>query len=356
MKAVILVGGEGTRLRPLTCNLPKAIVPVLNRPFLEHLLRYLQQHGITDVVLAMGYQPAAIQRCMGDGARLGVRLTYSVEDSPLGTAGAVKLAAARLDDTFLVLNGDVLTQIDLTAMIKRHREAKPKLSIALTPVDNPTAFGVVETDDSGMVQRFVEKPPPEKVTTNMINAGIYIMEPDVLEMIPTATRFMFERDVFPPLLANGAPVLAYPSQAYWIDIGTPQKYLQAHDDLLRERGTAIITEGKTEIHPAARLTGTVLIGAGCQIAPGARITGPAVLGAGCKVSKDTVIEGSVLWDSVTIDDKSFIRRSIIGAGSRIAGSRLQGCVVGDNITIRKDLPPGSRAWPDGKIESGIPLK
>ncbi|MDD4859898.1 MAG: NDP-sugar synthase [Dehalococcoidales bacterium] len=355
MKAVILVGGEGTRLRPLTCNIPKAVVPVLNRPFLEHLLRYLKRHGITDVILAMGYQPAPIQKCLGDGAQLGVRLTYSVEDSPLGTAGAVKLAASLIDDTFLVFNGDVLTDIDLTGMMQRHREIKPKMSIALTPVDNPTAYGVVETDAHGMVRRFVEKPPPDKVTTNMINAGIYILEPEVMEMIPPATRFMFEHNVFPQLLEKGAPVLAYPSQAYWVDIGTPQKYLQAHDDLLRETGTPINIEGGSTIDTKAQLTGPLLIGDGCTIAAGVSIKGPAVLGARCVIGKGATIEGSVLWDGVQIGEGVSVHQSIIGSCSRVCG-QVEGSVLGDNVTVLKGLPPGSRVWPDGKVEAGVPLK
>ena len=171
MKAVILIGGEGTRLQPLTCNIPKAMVPILNRPFMEHLLCYLEKHGVMDVILAMGYLPDPIQNCLGDGAQFGVKLTYLVEEAPLGTAGAVKNAEQYLDGPFIVFNGDILTEIDLTAMVERHQEIKPKVSIALTPVDNPTIYGVVETDARGMVKRFVEKPSWDGVTTNMINAG-----------------------------------------------------------------------------------------------------------------------------------------------------------------------------------------
>lgn len=358
MKAVILVGGEGTRLRPLTCNTPKAVVPVLNHPFLEHLLVYLKQHGITDIILAMGYNPEPIQKCLGDGAQLGIRLTYLVEQSPLGTAGAVKNAEALLDETFLVFNGDVLTEIDLTAMIQHHREIKPRVTIALTPVDNPSAYGVVETDARSMVRRFVEKPKPGQATTNMINAGIYILEPDVLSLIPPATRFMFEHSVFPQLISAGAPVLGYPSDAYWIDIGTPEKYLQVHDDLLHEWGDEVRIEGKSNIHPAAQLTGPVLVGEGCTIAAGARIRGPSALGDRCIIGKDAMVEGSVLWDGVRIGDGSSIRRSLIASCSRVENGQLDGCVLGDNIAVKKDsrVLPGSRIWPDGRIEPGAPLK
>ena len=260
MKAIILIGGEGTRLRPMTCNTPKAVVPILNRPFLEHLLLYLEKHGVTDVILAMGYLPDPVQKCLGDGSQLGVRITYVVEESPLGTAGAVKNAESFIDGAFIVLNGDIITEIDLTDMIKRHQEIEPKASIALTPVDNPTVYGVVETDASGMVQRFVEKPGWDKVTTNMINAGIYILEPEVLAHVPASTHSMFERHLFPLLLEMGEPILSYPSDAYWIDIGTPEQYLKANHDLLLAWGDrAVHITGQSEIHPQAQIEGPVLI-------------------------------------------------------------------------------------------------
>ncbi|MBM4432912.1 MAG: NDP-sugar synthase, partial [Chloroflexi bacterium] len=256
MKVIMLVGGEGTRLRPLTCNITKAMVPILNRPFLEHAIRYFKKHGIEEIILAMGYLPQAIQNYFGDGARLDVRLTYLVEEKPLGTAGAVKNAESLLDEAFIVFNGDVLTEIDLTAMIKRHKKTKPEASIALTPVDNPTIYGVVETDKHGWVKRFVEKPTWDKVTSNMINAGIYILEPEVLKYIPAATHCMFENYLFPLLLERNEPIFAYPSEAYWIDIGTPEKYLKANHDLLTMRyGKKVQTEGKAEIHPHAQVTG-----------------------------------------------------------------------------------------------------
>ncbi len=359
MKAVILVGGEGTRLRPLTCNIPKAVVPVLNRPFLEHLLRYLKQHGITDVILAVGYNPEPIQACLGNGASLGVKLTYIVEKSPLGTAGAVKNAEALLDGTFIVFNGDVLTEIDLTEMIHRHNAAKPEVTIALTPVDNPTIYGVVETDCRGMVRRFIEKPTQDKVTTNMINAGIYILEPDVLKHIPVATRFMFEHHVFPNLMESGAPVLGYLSAAYWIDIGTPEKYLKVHDDLLLRWGDgAVRIEGESQIHPAAQLRGPILLGEGCVIAAGASIKGPTVLGAGCRIEPGAVVAGSVLWGGVQVGAGAVIRRCILGSGNRVVGGELEGSILGDNVTVSREsrLAPGARVWPDGHVEIDEPLK
>ena len=355
MKAVILVGGEGTRLRPLTCNTPKAIVPILNQPFLEHLLLYLKEHGVQDIILAMGYFPDQIQSCLGDGSQLGVRMTYSVEESPMGTAGAVKNAESLLDDTFIVLNGDILTRIDLTDMIKRHREVKPKASIALTPVDNPTIYGVVETDAQGMVKRFVEKPAWDEVTTNMINAGIYILEPEVLKHVPASTPSMFERHLFPLLLEMGEPFLAYPSDAYWIDIGTPEKYLKANHDLLLEWGRDVRTQGKSQIHPSARIEGPVMVGQDCIIGEDAQIKGPAVLGPRCEVAKKAIIEGAVLWHNTKVNEKTVLKNCIICANSNIDkySHVPDGCVLGDNTIVSQEskLAQGTKVWPEGFAET-----
>jgi len=354
MKAVILVGGEGTRLRPLTWNTPKAIVPILNRPFLEHLIHYLKKHGITEVILAMGYLPDPIQDRLGDGSQLGARVRYVMEDSPLGTAGAVKNAEPFLDGPFVVFNGDILTEIDLTAMIKRHQEKKPKASIALTPVDNPTIYGVVETDARGMVRRFVEKPGWDKVTTNMINAGIYILEPEILAQIPASTRSMFERDIFPSLLDTGEPILGYPSDTYWIDIGTPEKYLKAHHDLLLNQGDGHVrTEGKSQIHQAAKIEGPVLIAEGCAIAENAKIKGPAVLGPRCRVDNGAIVEGGILWDRVNVGKMAELKNCVVGSGSDIQeGCYIpEGCVLGENVRVEPGLKMANatRVEPDTRL-------
>jgi len=356
MKAVVLIGGEGTRLRPLTFNTPKAIMPILNRPFLEHLLGYLKEHGVTDAILAMGYLPDPIQSCLGDGTQLGVRLTYLVEESPLGTAGAVKNAESYLDGPFLVLNGDIITGIDLTAMMKRHKEVKPKVSIALTPVDNPTIYGVVETDTRGMVQRFVEKPTWDKVTTNMINAGIYILEPEVLAHIPASTPSMFENYLFPRLLEIGEPILGYPSDAYWIDIGTPEKYLKAnHDLLLQQAGRGIQAKEKSQFHPTAQIEGPVLIAEGCIIAEGAELKGPVVLGPHCEIGKGAVVQGAVLWHHSRVGEKAILKNCVVCSHSYVEqGSHVpDNCVLGDSVTVASGniLDKGTRVWPDGYAES-----
>lgn len=341
MKAVILVGGKGTRLRPLTNNRTKAMVPVLNKPFLEHALRYLKQHGIDEVILAMGYLPDAIQEYFGDGADIGVKLTYSVEDIPLGTAGAVKNAEQFLDDTFVVLNGDIITEINLAAMLKRHLEIRPRVSIALTRVDNPTLYGVVETNEAGMVRRFIEKPSWDRVTSHMINAGIYIIEPEVLQRVPPSTPFMFEHGVFPSLLENGEPVLSYPSDAYWIDIGTPEKYLKVHHDLLLawNKGLGKMRiEGHSEIDPGARVDGPVLIAGNCVIEKEARVKGPVVLGPGCYLAREAVVTGAVIWHNSRVGKGARLTNCIIGSNTYVMDGCCvpENCVLGDNAVITPD--------------------
>lgn len=355
MKAVILIGGEGTRLRPLTCNIPKAMVPILNRPFLEHLLYYLKKNGVTEVILAMGYRPDSIESRLGCGDHLGVQITYLTEDSPLGTAGAVKHAERFLDETFIVFNGDILSEIDLRAMIKRHQDVKPKASIALTPVENPTIYGVVETDSRGMVKRFVEKPGWDEVTTNMINAGIYILEPEVLAHIPSSAPCMFEHHLFPLLLEMGEPVMSYPSDDYWIDIGTPGKYLKTNHDLLLRWDTADIrTEGESKIHPTAQIEGPVLIGEGCFIDEDVRIKGPAVIGSQCRLARGVVMEGAVLWGGIQVAEEVILRNCVIGSNGNIESNChiLEDCILGDNVTVSKGskLAPRTVIWPQSYVE------
>jgi mannose-1-phosphate guanylyltransferase len=369
MKAVILVGGQGTRLRPLTYNTTKAMVPVLNIPFLEYVLRYLKGHGIRDIILAMNYLPDQIQAQLGNGSKLGISLSYVIEEQPLGTGGAIKNVEAKLTGPFFVLNGDVLTTIDLTAMMSRHRQVKPKVSIALTPVDNPTIYGVVETDLKDMVTRFVEKPAPDEVTTNMINAGIYIIEPEVLGYIPPATPSMVERHLFPMLLEKGEPMLAYPSDSYWLDIGTPEKYLKANHDLLSGQAPSLVSyQGNSDsgfrardsnIDPSVEIEGPVLIGEGCILAKQAKLKGPTVLGPRCEIAEDACVEGAVLWDGVKVGKRALLRNCIVASNCRIGeGSQLlDNCVLGDNVVVGKNsqLAPGVKIWPDKHLTSGTKL-
>lgn len=359
MKAVILVGGEGTRLRPLTLSTPKSMVPVVNRPFLELMITYLKGHGIDEVILAMGYLPDPIQSYFGDGIGHDIRLIYSVEDSPLGTAGAVKKVADYIDDSFFVFNGDVFTDIDLTEMLKLHRKSGAKTTIALTPVEDPTVYGVVVTADGGRVRRFVEKPKREEVTTNMINAGIYILEPGILDMIPEGEKFMFEQGVFPVLLEQGEPVYGYESHRYWIDIGTPEKYRKVNDDLLS--GSAVIdfpgnqVSDKVWVEPGAvigleaEIEGPAVIGRGCKIDTGVRIKGPTVVGPDCSIDSGSAIHDAIIWQNTHIGRRTSVEGCVIAENVSIGDhARIsRGCVLGHDIVIESGtiLEEGTQVWP-----------
>ncbi len=358
MKAVVLVGGEATRLRPLTCSTAKIMIPVLNRPLFEYLVGYLKKHGVVDIVLAVGKSPEQIQDYFGDGSKLGVRLTYSIENLPLGTAGAVKNAERFLDDSFVVLNGDIFTDIDLGAMVRLHRKNKAVASLALTPVEDPTIYGVVETDSEGRVERFTEKPPRDRVTTNMINAGIYILEPDILSHIAPNTFSMFERDVFPPLLKTGQLVYGYPFQDYWIDIGTPDKYLKLHHDLLpRYVGDeGIRFEGESFVHSSARIEAPAIIGGGCFIDSNCIVKGPVVLGARCHIEEGAVVEGAVLWQDCHIGRRAKLRNCLVARRCRVGEESEipDESILGDDVLVDggSELSKGMKIWPGNTVEQG----
>ncbi|MBA7470489.1 UTP--glucose-1-phosphate uridylyltransferase [subsurface metagenome] len=356
MKAVILVGGQATRLLPLTCNIPKAMVPVLNIPFIEHVIRYLSKHQIKDIILAQGYLAQPIEDYLGDGSQLGVKLNYVVEDTSLGTAGAVKNAEKYLDETFLMLNGDIFTDLDITAMIDFHQERKAKATIALTPVDDPTSYGLIETDAKGRITRFLEKPNRSQVTTNTINAGTYTLEPEILAQIPPQTKVSIERGVFPLLLEQGKPVYAYPSSAYWMDTGTPEKYLQLHRDLLSGESNQyipalpeeVVIGEQSYIHPTAQIKGPVMIGSNCTIGRKVRLTGPVVIGSGCQILSEAVVEGAIVWRNAQIGQHVNLIGSIVADNCCLnADSTIEDSILGDNVTVASDckLEPGSKIWP-----------
>ncbi|MBI2853759.1 MAG: NDP-sugar synthase [Chloroflexi bacterium] len=350
MKAVLLVGGEGTRLRPLTCNTPKAMVPVLNRPFLEHVLCHLKNNDVDTVILALGHLFKGVVEYFGDGSKVGIRVIYSVEDQPLGTAGPVKLAARHLDGRFLVLNGDIFSPFDLKNMVRYHTHLGSTATIALTPVENPSAYGVVEMDAQNRVQRFVEKPKPGEARSNMINAGTYVLEPKVLDLIPEQSKVMFEHNVFPTLLSSREPVFGYDTHGYWIDIGTPEKYLQLNLDLLNRQAEAKSTIGKgTVIHRTAHITGPVVIGDNCEVGSGVRLVGPVVLGADCRVGAGSILRETVIWPNSCIGDSCSVQGSVIADNSRL-GDRVRAegrCFISDHVEIDSGvcLDPGARLWP-----------
>ncbi len=361
MEAVILVGGKATRLLPLTCNTPKAILPVLNAPFLEHVIHHLSRHQVKDIILAQGHLVQPIESYLGDGSQFGVKLSYVIEDTPLGTAGAVKNVARYLAETFLVLNGDIFTDLDITAMIDCHQKRGAKATIATAPVDDPTSYGLIETDTEDRVTRFLEKPDWSEVTTNMVNVGTYVLEPDVLTQIPSQTEVSIEREVFPQLLARGELICAYSSPAYWIDVGTPERYLQLHHDLLSGKssqypltsGEEVLIGEHSHVHPTAQIKGPVVIGDNCSIGRNAKLTGPLVIGHGCTILEDNVIEKSVIWQNVRLGPRVDLKNSIVADNCCInSDSTVEDSVMGDNVTVVSNckLEPGSKIWPGTTVK------
>ena len=351
------------RLRPLTCNVPKPMVPVANKPFLEHMIDHLKRHHIDQVILATCYLPDLIQGHFGEGAGFGVSMTYAFEQVPLGTGGALKNAEPLLEDTFVVCNGDIFSDIDLTEMIEFHRDNSAKATIALTPVEDPTAYGVVELDGQCRVKRFVEKPSWEAVTSNLINAGTYILEPDLLELVPTGVHSMLERGLFPDLVERDIPFFGYRSNAYWIDIGVPDDYLKLHHDILMGKAMGrfpgksiaddIWVEEGCNIHASAKLIGPVVMGRGCVVERDVRISGPTVLGAGCFIGRGANIDESVIWEKVRLGSDTTVRNSVVGNKSTIGDNTwvVDGTILGDEAAIGtcNRLEHGIRIWPGSRI-------
>ena len=356
MQALILVGGEATRLRPLTCNTPKSMVPVLNTPFLEHVIRYLSRHNVNNIVLAQGHLSKPMEDYFGDGSRFGIKLTYVLESQPMGTAGAVKNADQYLEPTFLVMNGDIFTDLDLTAMLDFHKARQARCTIALTPVEDPTAYGLIETSSGGRITRFLEKPSWNQVTTNMINAGTYILSKEILKPSPAGTCHSFERQLFPQLLETGEPLYAFPSNAYWIDIGTPEKYLKLHRDMMRGevKGYQVV-QGKVvkigqscNISPETQIVGPVVIGNNCIMNRGVKLFGPVVLGNGTVLGEDSVVDSSIIWDNTRLGVKATLNECLIANDCRLENNvSAEKTVIGDHVTISRStkLGPGSRVWP-----------
>ena len=359
MKAVILVGGLGTRLRPLTCNTPKPMIPLVNEPFIESMLIRLRDQGIDEVVLAVQYLAERFHAALGDGSRLNMKLHIIKEPEPRGTAGAVKNVEHLLDDTTFVFNGDVMTDLDLQAMLAYHREKQSKVTISLTPVDDPTQFGLVEMHKDNRVHRFLEKPRAEDITTNLINAGTYIIEPDVLRYVPPNMFYMFERGLFPVMLQTGDPMFGYPSRAYWTDIGKPQTYLDVHHDILigkvrytfrgQQIADRVWLEGDADFHPTAQVVGPVVIGRGVKIGRGARVIGPTVLGDGCQIGAEASLEGVVLWEGNEVGEGATLRNCVLGRNNQIGAKTMitDGSIIGDDCILGPEnrLERGIRIWP-----------
>jgi mannose-1-phosphate guanylyltransferase len=325
MKAVILAGGEGTRLRPLTLTTPKPVVPIADRPFLRHQLDMLTQAGVSEVVFSLAYRPERIEAVFGDGRALGKHIRYVVEETPLGTGGAVKNAEPHLDDVTIVFNGDVLTDVDLAGVVREHRASGAAATLVLTPVPNPAAYGLVEFDGERRVTRFLEKPDPSQITTDTINAGIYVLQTSTLELMPPAVNHSIERAFFPALLKRGDRVMAHVHRGYWIDIGTPEKYLQVHRDILEGRFPVDLEGAPASggwVHGSASVSGAALegpfyVGPGCVVTPGARIEKGAVLTGSITLAPGARVRDSVVWAGTEIGDNSVVEGALLGARVRI---------------------------------------
>ncbi len=358
MNAVVLVGGEGTRLRPLTLTRPKQMLPIVEVPMLERVLAALAGNGVERAVLSLGYRPDAFVGAYPGGVAAGVELVYAVEPEPLDTAGAIRFAAtaAAVTDTFVVVNGDVLTDLDVAQLIAFHRVSKAEATIALTPVDDPSRFGVVPTDAAGRVVAFVEKPPPGQAPTNQINAGTYVLEPSVLERIPDGRRVSVERETFPALAAEGR-LFARSSDAYWLDTGTPGAYLQAHLDLLQgRRGTppapgALAEEGGWWRLGPVQVSGTVgpaaVVGRGATVEAGAEVR-EAVVGAEATVAAGARVERSVLLPGAVVEAGARVVDTVVGEQAVVrAGAVLEALtVIGDRAEVAPGLHLAGQRLPD----------
>ena len=369
MKAVVMAGGEGTRLRPLTSNQPKPMVPIVGKPCIEHILELLRGHGFDEVVITLAFMPQAIRSYFGDGDSLNMNIEYSVEELPLGTAGSVRLASSLLDETFLVISGDALCDVDLGALVDRHKETGAAVTIGLKSVDNPLEFGIVVTDEDGKVERFLEKPSWGQVFSDTINTGIYVLEPEVLKHVPVDGPYDFSKELFPLLLEMGRPIYGHVMEGYWQDIGNLDQYRQANFDALDEK-VRLNVEG-------VQLRGNVWIGEGTDIHDVEEIEGPAFIGNHCRIARDASIGPyTVLSNGVTLRERARTVRSVIDASTHVGRSALiegaiigrscdirdhvriqEGAAIGDEVTIGSEssIMPHVRIYPYKEVESGSQL-
>lgn len=333
MQAIILAGGKGTRLRPLTLSTPKPITNIANRPFLYYQLEMLKRAGVEEVILGLSYQPEKIMEVFGDGESLGLKIRYLVEPQPLGTAGAYKFAESFINTTTIVFNGDILTNIDMAATVELHRKRKATATIVLVPVDNPSAYGLVETADDGQVLRFLEKPKPNEITCNTINAGMYVIEPKALQYIPANVEHSFEYQLFPKLLAESEPFYSVISKDYWLDIGTNTRYLQANLDVLANKLSHQPSSKRLVTWQNSQLDNISLIDESTQLDQAS--INNSIIGANCNIQAGAKISNSVLLSGVTVEPNAVIDNAIIGRNCLIKTAAIigKGCVLGDDTVI-----------------------
>lgn len=370
MRAVLMAGGEGTRLRPLTCDLPKPMVPILNRPIAEHIINLLKRHRITEVVATLYYLPDVMREYFRDGSDFGVQITYAVEeDQALGTAGCVKNIAALLNSTFLVISGDSMTDFDLTAAIEFHRAKQSKATLVLTRVPNPMEFGVVITEKDGRICRFLEKPSSSEVFSDTVNTGIYILEPEVLDYLPTDEPTDFSNDLFPLLLEKGEPLYGYIAEGYWCDIGNLDAYREAQYDALQgkvkvefaypEQEPQLWIGANTFIDAEAKISPPVLIGENCRIGSRVTLEAGTVIGDNVAIGADADLKRPIIWNGALIGEECHLRACVIARGARVdrRAHVLEGAVVGSLSLVGEEaqVSAGVRVWPSKKIDPGATL-
>ncbi|MBM3464902.1 MAG: hypothetical protein FJX76_22620, partial [Armatimonadetes bacterium] len=366
MKAVVMAGGEGSRLRPLTMNRPKPLVPVCNKPVMEYIIELLKRHGVDTVVVTLHYLANEVISYFGDGSDLGVQMIYSVEDEPLGTAGSVKNVEQYLTDTFIIISGDALTDFDLGRALKFHREKQSMATMVLTRVSNPLEYGVVVTDEDARITRFLEKPSWSEVISDTINTGIYVLEPDVFDFMEPNQAYDFSKDLFPRLLAENQSIHGYVAGGYWCDIGNLQQYRQAHQDMVEGRVQAHIPgkragrnvwvgEG-TEIHPSVQIRGPTVIGRNCRVKEGCEIEEMAIVGDNCIVEEGASVHRSILWNNVFVGPRAQIEGGTVCRGATVKATATlgNGVVVGDKCFIGRgaQIHPGVKIWPEKHVEAG----
>jgi mannose-1-phosphate guanylyltransferase len=362
MQAVILVGGEGTRLRPLTSTVPKPVVPLVDRPFISFMLEWLKGHGIDDVIMSCGFLATSVRNVLGDGSGLGIRLRFVEEPDPRGTAGALKFAEPMLDERFLMLNGDVLTDIDLTAQIAQHERTGARATLALVPVDDPSAYGLVHLNEDHSVKDFVEKPSSDRIDTNLISAGAYVLEREVLDLVAADRNVSIEREVWPRLIGDG--LYGSPSESYWLDIGTPERYLQGTFDIIEGNVATAVQErlgsDYLAIDDAAEVQGRVIppavIERGVSVAEGAHVGSLVVLGQDVAIGAGSTVERAVIMNGTEIGPGCTLRDCIVAAGCRVGeGTRITGgAVLGEGVTIGADnvIAHGARIFPGVTLPDG----
>lgn len=370
MRAVLMAGGSGTRLRPLTCDLPKPMVPILNRPIAEHLINLLRRHRITEIIATLHYLPDVFRDYFRDGSDFNVQLTYAIEeDQPLGTAGCVKNIAALLNSTFIVMSGDSITDFDLSAALRFHQQKQAKATLVLAHVPHPIEFGVVITDDQQRITRFLEKPSSSEIFSDTVNTGIYILEPEILECLPAGEEKDFSSDLFPLLLEQGVPMYGYVGEGYWCDVGNLEVYRQAQYDALERRvgldlpGTEIAPKfwvgHNTQIHPSVQIKAPVLIGDNCRVGPRVQLAAGTVVGDNVILGADADLKRPIIWNGSLIGEECHLSACVLGRGVRVdrRSHILEGAVVGSLSRIGEEaqISTGVRIWPNKSVEAGATL-